>query len=70
MRMVIVLLVRLDRRAILMFMRKQINEWRRLHAVEPAVTLRVVTSPLDGWIVTIEGWTAQSHFCRTHPDIE
>jgi hypothetical protein len=51
-------------------MRKQIAEWRRLHAIEPAVTLRVITSPLDGWIVSIEGWTAPAHFGRTYPDIE
>jgi len=44
-------------------MRKHVTEWRRLHAIEPAVTLRVITSRLDGWI-------APSHFRRTHPDIE
>src|SRR5262245_12678319 len=38
-------------------MRKHVTEWRRLHAIEPAVTLRVITSPLDGWIVSIDGWT-------------
>jgi RimJ/RimL family protein N-acetyltransferase len=48
----------------------QVTEWRRHHAVEPGVTLRVITSPLDGWIVSIEGWTASPHFRRTHPDIE
>ena len=31
---------------------------------------RVISSPIDGWIVTIEGWTAPPHFSRTHPDIE
>jgi len=51
-------------------MRKHVTDWRRLHAIEPAVTLRVITSPLDGWIVSIDGWTAPSHFRRTHPDIE
>jgi len=51
-------------------MKKQVTEWRRLHAIEPAVTLRLITSPLDGWIVTIEGWTAPPHFRRTHPDVE
>jgi hypothetical protein len=51
-------------------MKKQITEWRRLHAIEPAVTLRVITSPLDGWIVSIEGWIAPSHFHRAHRDIE
>jgi hypothetical protein len=51
-------------------MKKHITEWRRRHAIDPAVTLHVITSPLDGWIVTIEGWTAPSHFRRTHADIE
>jgi len=51
-------------------MRKQITEWRRLHAIEPAVTLRVITSPLDGWIVTIEGWNVPPHFRRAHADVE
>ena len=50
--------------------RRNVVEWRRRHAIEPAVTLRVITSPLDGWIVTIEGWTAPPHFGRIHPDIE
>src|SRR5262249_60930489 len=51
-------------------MKKQVTEWRRRHAIEPTVTLRVITSPLDGWIVSIDGWTAPSHFSRAHPDIE
>jgi hypothetical protein len=53
-------------------LRKQVTEWRRLHAIEPAVTLRVITSPIGGWIVSIDGWTAPPHFHfpRAHPDIE
>jgi len=51
-------------------MKREIKEWRRLHVIQPAVTLRVITSPLDGWIVSIEGWPTPPHFRRTHPDIE
>jgi hypothetical protein len=51
-------------------MKKRVTEWRRLHAIEPTVTLRVITSLLDGWIVSVEGWTAPPHFRRTHDDIE
>lgn len=51
-------------------MKNVVTEWQRLHTIEPAVTLRVISSPLDGWIVSIEGWTAPLHFRRTHPDIE
>jgi hypothetical protein len=40
------------------------------HALDPAVTLRVITSPLDGWIVAVEGWTAPPHLRRAHADIE
>jgi len=32
--------------------KKQVTEWKRRHAIEPPVTLRVIKSPLDGWIVS------------------
>ena len=30
-------------------MKRQITEWRWLHAIEPAVALRVIVSPLHRW---------------------
>lgn len=51
-------------------MRNDTNEWRRLHRIEPPVTIRVVASPVSGWLVRIEGWEVPEQFPLLYPSLE
>lgn len=50
---------------------KRIDQWQRLHQIEPPVTLRVVTSPVSGdWLVRVDGWDFPEYFPLLYPSLE
>jgi hypothetical protein len=50
---------------------KQIREWQRLHRLQMAVTLRIVTSPISGdWLVRVDGWEFPQPFPLLYHSLE
>jgi hypothetical protein len=50
---------------------KRIDQWHRLHRLQPPVTLRVVTSPISGdWLVRVDGWEFPYTFPLLYDSLE
>ena len=50
---------------------RRIDQWHRLHRIQPPVALRVVASPIGGdWLVRTDGWRLPEHFKVVYPSLE